>query len=632
MMRVRPTSASVVTASSASSAGQLSLFRHRAGAGGFRRGYVRFYGPVCRRSTRALMARRGFCEKKELEEHNQTEESLRDPTEIVEDPPLPSYRFFPEDPKVVKAREEKMNDEIETIMLEEEERAEKDKNVLAANEQALLESKKFANRNKEIVFEERPYESAEDDPNPLSPDDVEIDERVLERIVSHARQYSDKYLEAKLFFRGGDGRVQMQDPNYRDLLMKKAEEQKKKTTKGQIKSIGEEIDTFWGTNDPPILSEEEKSRFNLDLYENIEKLLRYEEFDNVAAEKAKLDAIREGQEDGGGKYEDEDANRFTVGNLPERQKHIANKMDLPYMESFTRDGDINRKMNENREAVTEQALDWFEPEPKYDEFDEFRIKYGLDMFNQKDTNPFHPAEAIVCSSGDSESEPEFLNSKEVPIVIQADTLRMSGPTQEILYQLHMRDQERFTPARLGKLFEIPGDVAKDIIEMKQEEKEMIKNGEFTTGLEWYFVEDFAEYSFEHPTEEEFLELPYTQMLDRVYPDLDEKKNHSAIDEIQIEKYREWDAIRIQKMLEMRKGPNEVKEYAAQFVPGKEIDVPKRRQARFHYVFTDLTLKKRNLFRCFVREKNGILRNGTTSERLRAIRIERPKRHQYEATL
>eukprot|EP00466_Bigelowiella_natans_P014677 jgi/Bigna1/85367/estExt_fgenesh1_pg.C_30371 len=540
---------------------------------------------------------------------------------------LPGFQFPPEEEEVIKEREAKFEEELEVMKLEEEERIAKDKEAIEANKEILEESKKFANRGKSIEFSSRPFDSREDDPNPLSPDTMDLSEDILDKIVTDARKLPSSYLQGRLLSFGGDGQLQMEDPNLQDHLLAMETNQKKRV-KGAVKSVDEEFQTFFDIKEQPKLDEEIREKFNLDLYDNIDKLLSHEEWDREVAEKRMTD-FKEATKKS--RVSDDDTIRGRMKDtLPKRQKAIATKQEIPYSESFTADGDIDPRFKEDRAAFTEEPLDTFASTPAYDEFDEFRIKYGMNLFDEKDDNPFAPLEAHISSSGSSESDHDWdLEGKLHPVQITADTLRVSGPTQEVLWHLNTKDKDRFTPKRLAQLFELRPIVVKDIIEMKEEEKQMIKNGEETTGLEWWFMADIGEYNYMNG---DYVELPYTQFMNHKYADLDEKKSHRHIDEIEIEKYREWDNERLAFERTKRKTAQEVEEFAGQIVAGKELDLPRKGKSRYTLTVTDLSLKKKNMFRVWVREKQGVIRNATKLERGMAIREERPAMQQQDEAI
>jgi hypothetical protein len=251
------------------------------------------------------------------------------------------------------------------------------------------------------------------------------------------------------------------------------------------------------------------------------------------------------------------------------------------------------------------------------------------VLEEDEPSPFAPIEALVDSSCSSEDEDFGSKDHDTPLRVRADGLRLSGPTQEALWQLHTKDPDRFTVNRLAGLFELKPWKVADTIELKEDEKRAMEAGEETTNLEAWFVQDMFEYDY---GKGDLMEIPYTSWMFGGKHVVTEKMDHRTVDEIDIEKYREYDAERIEFMKKRFKPAKDVYEFASQIVPGKPLDVEKRAKARYDYVFTDLTEKKKDLFKVYVRDAEGGMRNATAAERLRAVREERPHPNQYRKML
>eukprot|EP00954_Amorphochlora_amoebiformis_P013938 1093652-Amorphochlora_amoeboformis.AAC.1 len=134
------------------------------------------------------------------------------------------------------------------------------------------------------------------------------------------------------------------------------------------------------------------------------------------------------------------------------------------------------------------AADKFSKTASYTEFDEFRMKHGMDVYEEDLENPFALDEyTLDCEDEDMEEFDYYEN--QTPLPVRAENFRLSGMTQEVLWALHTKNKKRFTIRRLAKLFELTKEHVQDVVELKQEEKDKIKNGELVSNLEWQFVYD-----------------------------------------------------------------------------------------------------------------------------------------------
>jgi hypothetical protein len=397
---------------------------------------------------------------------------------------------------------------------------------------------------------------------------------------------------------------------------------------------------FGDTDDLPEIPQDMRDKYHLDLYDNIKDLMRKEKFTPFTndafheSHEARLAAIaskqkRKGDGRGDAQYDTDDETPI-IKKLPRNQRDITHKQNKPFWESFTEDHEMDERLGYDRSSATQDNLDKFSEKPQYDEFDEFRIKYGMDVYDHQDANPFAPVTAAPDSSSCNDSE-DLDDEDFLPVHVRADMFRLSGPTQEVLWKLHDKDPKRFTYERLAKLFELTPIKVQDVVELKQHEKELIEKGEETTNLEWWFVQDMSQYSLES-SEDTYLQIPYAQYMHQDYPDLDEKADHLNIDEIDIERFKQYDKERKEAIKQAKMKPEEVLKFAAAQVPDKPIAKPKRKRMRHNIVFTDLSGKKNDMFRVYVREKEGDLRNGSVLERDRAIKIERPRRDQFEGLI
>eukprot|EP00954_Amorphochlora_amoebiformis_P017657 1320521-Amorphochlora_amoeboformis.AAC.2 len=283
----------------------------------------------------------------------------------LENGKLPMYAFPPEDPTEKEERLNKLNEETEMLKLENEEIIEEDKRIIASNKQVLEESKKFENRDKALEFEDRPFKSREDDPNPLSPNTIELTESVVERIVEHARFLPDDYLDARLFPTMADKRTHMQDPNYNEFVLSKIKEKAKPRVRGAELSEDEEIKLHFDVKELPELDASEtrdmRERFNLDIYDNIERVLIKEKFNPSARKTQAMMRIEanELKEKEQKRTESENQSIFdyieeeTIIDWPRRVREIARKTNIRYYESHMPNGELDWRFNESLAPITE---------------------------------------------------------------------------------------------------------------------------------------------------------------------------------------------------------------------------------------------------------------------------------------
>lgn len=564
---------------------------------------------------------------------------------------------FEESADALKEKQKKYTELAEELKVEADLRLEEDVRIVQANQEAIIESKKFANRSKKLELEERPYYVGEEEER-LSPLGVEVNDDVVEQIVSQAREMPNDYLEARLITYGANKEPLFEDPNIEpqaklNKVKKRKEPQEKRGGRGGFDEETVRIEEINITGVPESTTSEIEAKYNLASYQSVQDVIRYEEDDpEVRSERQRLMEMVQIQAEADRRaaeaaqkpmlgdlklYETSD-DEDLIKNLPKITQEVAGPQAQPYIESFTEDGEPPPECEANRTAASEDAVDTFQNDYKYDEFDEFRIRYGLNVtqIDEGDENPFMPLSFQQMMENDplimtTSSEEEIDDSaEEDPFIIRADQLRIGAPTQEILYRLHKKDPWRFTVNRLASLFELKPWKVADTIELKEDEKQAIKRGEETTNLEWWFVQDMMEYDY---SKGDPIEIPYTQWMFGGNGFLTEKMDHRAVDEIDIDKYRAFDAERIEFEKGKWRPDPELVEFASQIIPEKKLDFEPRSKSRYSYVFTDLTHKKKDLFRVLVRDgEEGYMRNASVDERARAIKEERPHIFQYRKML